>query len=368
MRRRVAVGAGALVLLAAGAGTGGAVESTSALSSVRPGAVFNNPLGGRGASLRVVRHVNQAIAAAPAGSTIRIATYSLRLRSTAERLEDAARRGVRVRMVLNGDTNQPGPLISGLRRAGATVVRTRGTARTSGSGNMHVKLYLFSRSGMSREVAMVGSANLATGNLGEMWTDLYTSVGAAGLYDELVRLHRELMRDQPVDPPYRVVTIGPHQLTVFPHPGTGPETDDVVVALRGTDPEGAVVRASVYTWQDARGQDIARELARLRTEGADVAVIHNGISSEVRRILDQAGVPTHDSRLDVDRDGVKDYYVHHKYFLVGHPGLERWRTYTGSHNWNVGSLRRADELMLRIDGRATFEDYLANFQEVRRAG
>jgi phosphatidylserine/phosphatidylglycerophosphate/cardiolipin synthase-like enzyme len=338
--------------------------STAAQAVVPSGPVFNNPITGGAAARRVIARVEHAIDSAPAGSTIRIATYSFRVQSTADKLRAAARRGVRVRVVVNGSTNPSGPLLDGLRRAGATVVRTRGTARTRGEGNMHVKMYLFSQSGDSRHVGMVGSANLATGNIGDMWTDLYTSVGHTGIYDEMVRLHNELMRDQPVDPPYRRVTRDPYQLTVFPHPGTDSSTDDIAVALQEVEPAGAVVRVSMYTWGDRRGEDLARALVDLCRSGADVAVVHNGVSAAVRRILDDGGVPRHDSRLDVDGDGVKDHYVHHKYLLVAHPEAGEWHTYTGSHNWGNGSLRRADEVLLRIAGRDTFEAYMANFADV----
>jgi len=131
-------------------------------------------------------------------------------------------------------------------------------------------------------------------------------------------------------------------------------------------PQGAVIRASVYTWGEPRGEAIACKLVELAQLGADVAVVHNGISEGVRGILDQGGVTWFDSRLDRDHDGVKDFYVHHKCLLIGQPQAETWRTYTGSHNWRTGSLRRGDEVLLRIEGKDTFDAYIANFDLLRR--
>jgi len=106
------------------------------------------------------------------------------------------------------------------------------------------------------------------------------------------------------------------------------------------------------------------QLVELHQGGADVAVLHNGLGASVHDILTAGGVRLGDSRLDTTGDGIKDFYLHHKYLLVGHPQSSTWQTWTGSANWNGGSLRRASETLLRINGRSTYDAYLANWNHV----
>jgi phosphatidylserine/phosphatidylglycerophosphate/cardiolipin synthase-like enzyme len=120
----------------------------------------------------------------------------------------------------------------------------------------------------------------------------------------------------------------------------------------------------MYTWSGSRGEDLANKLVELHQGGADVAVVHNGLGASVHDILTAGGVRLVDSRLDVDGDGVKDFYVHHKYLLIAQPQSSSWQTWTGSANWNTGSLRRADETTLRINGKSTYDAYLANWNHV----
>jgi phosphatidylserine/phosphatidylglycerophosphate/cardiolipin synthase-like enzyme len=307
--------------------------------------------------------VEKAIAGARAGSVIRIATYNFDLQSSADALAAAARRGARVFLVVDGGETPSGPLIREMRHAGVHVVRTVGTGR-AGAGNMHMKLYLFSHTGTSRDVVMVGSANLASGSIERLWVDLETVVGNTTLYDGYVTVQRQLMHDRPVSPTYERFSSGPYLATVFPRPGTDHTSDDIWLALDAVNPAGAVIRVSMYTWSGSRGEDLANKLVELHQGGADVAVVHNGLGASVHDILTAGGVRLVDSRLDVDGDGVKDFYVHHKYLLIAQPQSSSWQTWTGSANWNTGSLRRADETTLRINGKSTYDAYLANWNHV----
>jgi hypothetical protein len=355
------------VLAAVGAAPSGATGAPQAAVRFTTGAVFNDPTAGGAPASRVIRRIEKAIDATPRGASIRIATYTFQLQSTADALSAAGRRGVRVRVVVDGKHTPPGPLITQMRQAGVRVVRAQGAARSAGAGSMHVKLYLFSRTGASSDVVMTGSTNVSTASVTRMWTDLFTVVGNSALYDGYVSFHRELMRDEPVADPYRRFDSGRFSARAFPRRGSDQRTDDLWKVLQAVDPAGAVIRVSMYAWEGVRGEYLAQRLADLRAAGADVAVLRNGMSTTVRQTLLDGGVTVYDSRLDADGDGAKDYYVHHKYLLVGEPPSRAWQTWTGSANWGLNSLRRGDDTMLRIAGKGTFERYLRNFDEVRSA-
>ena len=62
--------------------------------------------------------------------------------------------------------------------------------------------------------------------------------------------------------------------------------------------------------------------------------------------------------------------VHSKYLLVeGSYDGERdahW-VFTGSHNYNLTSLRRNDEALLRLNNKTVYRQYVANFDTMRAA-
>ncbi|MFD5553136.1 phosphatidylserine/phosphatidylglycerophosphate/cardiolipin synthase family protein [Streptomyces sp. NPDC127068] len=60
--------------------------------------------------------------------------------------------------------------------------------------------------------------------------------------------------------------------------------------------------------------------------------------------------------------------VHSKYLLTeweNAQGQRVQRTYTGSHNFTMGALKRNDETMLRINDSGVYDAYLANFNKLR---
>ncbi len=83
------------------------------------------------------------------------------------------------------------------------------------------------------------------------------------------------------------------------------------------------------------------------------------------------GIDVRDSRYDFNRDGAVDERVHTKYMMVsGIFGSNRSASlvWTGSANWTKPSLRRSDEVTLRIRSKGTHSHYLTNFRDAYRNG
>ncbi|MET7330379.1 phospholipase D-like domain-containing protein [Nonomuraea sp. NPDC005650] len=60
--------------------------------------------------------------------------------------------------------------------------------------------------------------------------------------------------------------------------------------------------------------------------------------------------------------------VHSKYLLIegSYDGdRDAHRVFTGSHNYNETSLRRNDETLLRLNNKAIYRQYVANFERMR---
>jgi phosphatidylserine/phosphatidylglycerophosphate/cardiolipin synthase-like enzyme len=78
-----------------------------------------------------------------------------------------------------------------------------------------------------------------------------------------------------------------------------------------------------------------------------------------------------DRRYDLNQDSAVDERVHTKYMMVsGVFGTNRAGSFvwTGSANWTKPSLRRSDEVTLRIRSKGTHSHYLTNFRDAYRNG
>src|SRR5207342_897896 len=69
-----------------------------------------------------------------------------------------------------------------------------------GPGNLHMKVYAFSRTGAARNVVMTGSANLPDRAASLQWNELYTMNNEAPLYNTFVRVFNQLKHDRKVSP------------------------------------------------------------------------------------------------------------------------------------------------------------------------
>ncbi len=358
-----------------------------------PGAIFNRPSGTPEAKHRIINRIDSAIASTRRGSTIRIATWAIDIPKTTDRLVAAHKRGVDVRMVLNHKADS-----AQLRRlqrvlgtdigARSYAVACRNGCRGSQLAAMHSKFYLFSQAGRASKVVMVSSANLTQGGIFKGWNDLFTVVNNHRLYVGFRDTFTQMRTSQPAKTPYKIVTTpaGKFQARFYPRPGDGTrKTDPVYEDLTrvrcngvrtGTGINGhTVVRVSMFYWTGLRGEVLARKLLALDNAGCIVKVIYGAPSPRVSAILRHRGkndgIDVRDSRYDYNRDGAVDERVHTKYMMVsGIFGSNRSASFvwTGSANWTKPSLRRSDEVTLRIRSKGTHNHYLTNFRDAYRNG
>src|SRR6476661_3407463 len=194
----------------------------------------------------IVQKVQDAISHTPRGEEIIIASYLFDRRSIVDAMVGACKRGVSVRVVLDGhiDSGPSRHLVKALNsdnvqpdgHGGFTAPRTGpcdqplhaparrptrhlskaetlasvddpATEATWGSdrsyvkqcdrscrGNgpsMHSKFYAFSKTGTANHVVMVSSSNLNTGGADKGWNDMYTMRGrpaSFAMYDQMLRL------------------------------------------------------------------------------------------------------------------------------------------------------------------------------------
>lgn len=245
-----------------------------------PGVAFNNPVGDEAARHRILTHVSRTIASTPRRATIRIAACSLNNQNIARALVAAHRRGVHVQVLVDFH-HVEGPAMNRLQRVlgknranRSFARRCKGSCRGSG-GNLHTKIYLFTRAGKSRSVVMVGSANLSTPGAEQQWNDLHTTVGNRRLMRQYVTIFNEMRQDRPVARQYRVYTVRRLQSTFFPRPRTVRKDDPVMRRLSAVSCFGAAggagvagrtrVRINTSAWEGVRGVYLARKVSRCGT-------------------------------------------------------------------------------------------------------
>lgn len=350
------------------------------------GAIFNRPVGGVAEQRAIFSHVNKTIDATPPGATIRFAIYSFAEESTATRLINAYRRGVHVQLIFNAHK-----VYAQERRLQAVLGRNpnrrsfamfcEGSCRGV-KGQMHQKVFLFSKAGAAENVVMVGSNNMTRNNAVNQWSDIYTVTGDPALYFTYAGVFDQMKADVPQTRPFisaRVNSFGPD---FYPYPRVSQADDPLYQALSNisctgaaegygalsaTDVDGngllddrvTVLRIAQHAWNGERGVYLAQKVAQLYQSGCDVKVIYGvGIGRVVKNSLARAGVPMTGGRTKKK--------THQKLMFLsgvyeGDPASAL--VWNGSHNWSDGALRR-DDVVLRVDSLDAFNQYNANFEDI----
>lgn len=340
---------------------------------------FNSPVGTPRQQYALVRRLDDAIASAGSGATVRMAAYSFAMPSTAEALAMAYVNGAHVQLVVD-DHSAPWAPVRTLRKLLGTdtsadsFVRICRLSCRGGRGNQHAK-FLTVSSGRDTDdtrdtddLVMVGSMNLTGYSARRQWNDLYW-VSDPALHSEFVEVFALMAQDRPQGYLRLPETRSGFSTDVSPSPDAA-ATDPIRARLRDIRCRGAapghgnsgrtVVRISMHAWNGGRGIALAEQVAGLGRAGCDVRVLYgSGMGRVVAHTLRRAGVPVRDSAHEGRR-------VHHKVMVLsgaygGHRDAEL--VWTGSHNWSDRSLVN-DEIMLRIGSRPVVRSYLANFRRI----
>jgi hypothetical protein len=340
------------------------------------GATFNRPVGTRAEQRAIFRHVNKTIDSTPAGATIRFAVYSFAEKATTDRLLAAHARGVSVQLIFNKHTifEQERRLRRALGsnpHARSFVKFCEGSCRGP-NGNMHLKVFLFSKAGRAENVVMVGSNNMTRNNAVNQWSDIYTVAGDPALYFTYSGVFEQMKHDVPQSRPFIQADVNGYQPAFYPYPRVRQADDPLTRALSEITCTGAAegygtagatrLRIAQHAWNGERGKYLARQVAALKAAGCDVRVVYGvGAGRVVKGILAAAKIPVRTGK-------GTGKHTHQKLMTVsgvyaGDPASAI--VWNGSHNWSDGALRR-DDVVFRIESVEAYDQYLANFADMWR--
>jgi len=321
------------------------------------------------------------IAAVPPGGSIDWITYYFRDRSLARNLVDAARRGVRVTMVLEGKPRISGAnedviaLLSGMRGLGSGLrtIALPGVPSPPGIGwkpQVHEKIYCFSH---PEPVAYVGSFN-PSGDFPEKDPSILRKIGdhniahnalvairdpamVAFLTEHIRSLHRDgssLM--------YRFFSHMPRSLD-FDHtvlhfwPRIGPHPVERFLAGFG---QGARVRIAA---SHIRNPAAAKCLDKLFKRGAQVEILSEFTSRRVTPKIEKRLLA---AGISFERLGrAQNVPMHLKLVLVENGG-DRWTVF-GSFNWTRPSYWLNHEICAISSNPLIYEAFDQRWNELRPA-
>jgi hypothetical protein len=367
-------------LLATAVGYAGTGEAAAAAFSPRPGPIFNDPRGDHGQQYAIVQQVVANISAAPKGSVIRVAVFSMDLDEVADALIAAHRRGVHVKVLMDQHAKNAlwNRLVAELgnkvstKSASSYAVLCYGGCMAHHYANgapvsyLHTKFYLFSGGGTP--TVTLTSANPTAVQAEVTWNNAYTVVGNSGLYDAYVKNFTDMSKG----------ATGTHKTDYYWTHGSNPKayywpkatgaSDTILGMLKlvtcsKTYP--TQVRIAMYQWSDTR-LAVAEQVASMASKGCRVAVLYtrDQVSADVQSTLTRSKADVRDTSQGTDAGGYARYYTHNKYLLIDgrYDGVSgRKIVMTGSANYTANALYHNDESDLKLTSASAYAAYLGNF-------
>lgn len=363
----------------------------------KPHNIFNTPAGAGGTTAQQYQlstFVESTLDAMAPGSVARLAVYDLNVDSTADAIIRTARRGVVVRVILDGHNISPAErrvltaLGSDIHTNRTYAIACRQSCSSAAASAMHFKLFTFSSTGSpqtARQISVIGSSNLTGTNQWLNWnqTQVLTDpaiYGASANFFDRMRFDTDNNRVFTT----KASADGRYRVYLWPS-GTG-TSDPYLAALKsisaaqcrgtatgyGNAAGRTVIRVNMFLWSHGR-RPIATELVRLRRAGCDVAVLYVNnqaamtMAQSVIDILWQGEVPLYNSRVDLDRNGSFDLYTHGKAMMVSGKvyGVNNKVVWNGSANWTYNAMVNGNEIAVRTDDNATYDAFKRNFDRMQ---
>lgn len=337
------------------------VSSVRATIAGRPvWAHFSNPRLDR--DYTIVDELQRLIRNTPSGGSIRGAIHSISIDSVANELVAAKNRGVTVQVVIDGkNASSTDPSVAALKTLSHKFCTNdnggHGCISTSADGDMHTKMFTFSRTtdpagAAHNSVSWFGSSNLTYATGPDSFNNTVTVYGDESLTNGLNANFADMYaRRHYADNDYYDSASGRgYYMTgpadVYASPERAGQTDTIVTRLNDVTPDAncrlRIGMANVTAGRPA----LVDRVKRYRQGGCWVWMVVggsdvDGISMDegVYRELLGAGVKIR--RMDK---------VHDKFFAVyGKFGTGyAYRVYTGSQNWTQDALNENDEIFVKM--------------------
>ena len=345
-----------------------AVQASIAGQSVW--AHFTNPRAHEGRDATIHDEVVRLVEGAPAGSAIRGTIYSLTVQPVAKALVAAERRGVIVQILMDGDNETSlSPAVAIIKELSSVRFCTYDSAAygaadraggacvsTSDDGDLHVKMFTFSRTtdpnGVLRsDVSWFGSANMTYASGSDQSNNAVTVYGDAALARGLNAYFGDLWnrRHYRGDDYYDFRSgrgyYPARAASVYASPEGRGQTDTVVSRLNDLTPNARCQMRIGMSFVTSARPDLLRLIKETAAKGCRVSMVVGSSRGAIRM--------PRDVYTELVRAGVslrRTAQVHDKFFAVyGKYGRRyQYRVYTGSQNWSASALTSNDEIFVKL--------------------
>jgi phosphatidylserine/phosphatidylglycerophosphate/cardiolipin synthase-like enzyme len=369
------------------------------------GPVFNDPLRGDKSARAIVTRLVKAINHTRRGSLIRIAVYSFDRGDVLAALRRARKRGVFVQVIVNKSVMSDGArglqkLLGKNPRKRNFVVACDGRCRKKGSGgNMHAKVYTFSRTGGAQYLVITGSGNLTSKGVYRQWNDSYGVANDKKLYDTWGVMFNQMARQRSTTArrlSYTTTTGGYNytfQRALASQGGQVATSQTVLSRYRAAAdpawkriqkvscvaPKGygvggrTAIRIAMYGMFKSRGEALAKALVRKKQQGCDIKVIMSVPGGHTYKVMERAGIPLRSAdwqfaeRNAAEEDGISGFgprFYSHLKFMAINGGYAAGATtagtrtvWTGSENWDSLSFAN-EEFVLTVNDASVYRQYV----------
>ena len=335
----------------------------------KPGPTFNSAVGGRTQQRKIYNRLMRSINSSPKGQRIDIFSWNFLTQQGTDALLRAARRGVRVRLIMDDRnvTQIDNPpfrrLRSGLRtynkhhpkKPNNWARLCKGTCRSK-NGSAHSKFFLFSKVGRTPRVVMQGSANFTVASTTNQWNDIYTHTKNRQVWKFYQRIFKQAARDKPVAPAYADKKLDKFRMIMFPIRGKK-SVDPIMQTLRRVKCRGATntgngrtkIQIAPDVIRQDRGMRLAQKLRKMWNNGCNIRIGYTVVGITIGRMLradtGRGPVPMKHLTQDLNCDGEFDNYFHLKSMTIrGNYNGDRsgYALVNGSANWS-GLAKVSDE-------------------------
>jgi phosphatidylserine/phosphatidylglycerophosphate/cardiolipin synthase-like enzyme len=365
------------------------------------GVVFNDPLGGSKRQKAIVTRLVKAINHAKRGSVIRIASYSFDRGDVLSALSRARKRGVFVQVIVNKSV-MSGGIRSLQKRLGKNpnrrnfVVACDGRCRKKGDGgNMHTKVFAFSRTGGAQYLVITSSGNLTSKAVYRQWNDSYAVANDKVLFDTWSVMFRQMAHQRQRGArrlSYTTTTggynytfqralaaqnnqVATSETTTSRYRATSDPAWKRIRQVSCVAPAGfgvggrTVIRIAMYGMFKTRGEALAKALVRKKKQGCDIKIIMSVPGGHTYKMMERARIPLRSAdwlfaeRVAAQEDGISGwgprFYSHLKFMAINgmYAGQPTRTVWTGSENWDNLSFAN-EEVVLTINDRSVYRSYI----------
>jgi phosphatidylserine/phosphatidylglycerophosphate/cardiolipin synthase-like enzyme len=332
---------------------------------VSQGVTFNAPVGAAASQQAIQSKIIKLIQGAPKGSTISVGMFHFSSYPVANALVAAAKRKVKVRVVLDwaSDTFYAYKILKkGLgtsKKKTSWVMLCTAHKGCIASQFNHDKYFVFSRTRNTSDVVVQTSANATAYANTIQWNDALT-IANKQVYNGYLKYFADMAAQRRTNNYHRVVQAGKYRVDFLPWSVSDPITEslDKVNCAVGTRLELSMD----YLLLDR----VARQLRAMQSAGCTLEIIMTNANAAVIKDLTASGGTHGLPLLRYLPDDGKHAYDHSKYLLIDgtYAGHKERLVLTGSVNYTGDSFAAQDEALITVVDSKLEQQYAANFSTV----